>query len=165
MMAQRLRPIKSKRKPLNLARFLRYWYIRLVRLQGHPKEIARGLALGAFAGWFPLFGLQMALAVFLAILFRGNKLAAAAATWISNPLTSLPIFAFNYKIGEWLLNFHNIPLKSSGFSINLQYWSKFMELGWEFMTVMFLGSFVVGAIAAVVVYFLSLRLLRRWRKL
>jgi uncharacterized protein (DUF2062 family) len=151
--------------PLKLGRFLRYWYIRLVRLPGHPQEIARGLAVGVFAGWFPWVGLQMAVAVFLAILFRGNKLAAAISTWVSNPFTSLPIFAFNYKVGEWLLNFHGVSLENSNFQLNYQSWSKFAELGTEFMTTMFLGSFVVGAIVSMIVYFVSLRLLRRWHHL
>jgi uncharacterized protein (DUF2062 family) len=164
-MAQRLRPIKSKRQPLALARFLRYWYIRLARLQGHPQEIARGLALGVFAGWFPWFGLQMAIAVFFAILFRGNKLAAAASTWVSNPLTYVPIFAFNYKVGKWLLNSHNLLLEGRDLQIDPQSWSKFVQLGWEFMAAMFLGCFIVGAIVATVVYFFSLRLLRRWHQL
>lgn len=151
--------------PLKLGRFLRYWYIRLARLGGHPQEIARGLALGVFAGWFPWFGLQMAVAIFLAILFRANKLAAAASTWVSNPLTYVPIFAFNYKVGEWLLNFHDISSDSNSFPIDSQSWSKFAEMGKEFMTAMLLGCFVVGAIVALAVYFASLRLLRRWHHL
>jgi len=85
-------------------RQLRYLYVRLLRLQSTPQALARGLAVGAFAGMFPLFGLQTAIAIVLAIPLRGNKLVAAAATWISNPFTYVPIFWFNYKLGQLVLN-------------------------------------------------------------
>jgi uncharacterized protein (DUF2062 family) len=70
-------------------RYLHYYKIRLLRLRGHPRAIARGLAFGTFAGFFPLFGLPIIIALVLATLFRGNRIAAIAATWISNPFTCL----------------------------------------------------------------------------
>lgn len=84
-------------------RQVRYWYVRLLRLQSTPHAMARGLAVGIFAGMFPFVGLQTAIAVVLAIPFRGNKLVAAAGTWISNPLTFVPIYWCNYKLGQWVL--------------------------------------------------------------
>ncbi|MFM1842140.1 MAG: hypothetical protein RLZZ490_876 [Cyanobacteriota bacterium] len=84
-------------------RQIRYFYVRLLRLQSTPQALARGLAAGAFAGMFPFLGLQTAIALVLAIPLRGNKLVAAAATWISNPFTYVPIFWFNYKLGQLIL--------------------------------------------------------------
>ena len=59
----RSRSLKAKNKENSLInrlmRFCRYWWIRLVRLQGHPREIARGFALGVFSGFFPWMGLQI----------------------------------------------------------------------------------------------------------
>lgn len=81
----------------------RYPYLRFIRLRGSTEAIARGLAVGVFAGMFPIFGFQMAIAVVLAAFVRGNKIVAAAATWVSNPLSYLPLFAFNFQVGRWLL--------------------------------------------------------------
>ena len=60
-MGSRSQKTRKSRKYLSnrLLRFLRYWYIRLMRLQGHPREIAKGFALGVFSGFFPWMGLQI----------------------------------------------------------------------------------------------------------
>lgn len=154
---------KSRRKSWGGTRFLRYWYFRFVRLNGHPKEIARGIASGVFAGWFPWMGLQIIIAVFLAILVRGNKIAAAAATWVSNPLTYVPIFGFNYKVGEGLLGLRDSAVTEKSFEQSWQSFDSMMQLGWNFVITLFFGSFIVGVVMATISYFLSLRLLYRWR--
>ncbi len=155
--------LQSKRKLPRWLKFFRYWYIRLLRLQGHPQEIARGLTVGVFSGFFPILGLQMIFAVILAVIFRGNKLAAAAATWISNPFTSVPIYAFNYTIGELLLGWDESPVDQHNFQINLQSWSSFIELGTSSLIKLFVGCFTVGLIAACFTYFFSLRFIKNWR--
>ena len=60
---------------------------------GSPGHRARGLAAGVFTGCLPFFGLQIVLGVALAATIRGNRILAAAGTWISNPLTTLPILS------------------------------------------------------------------------
>ncbi|MEA5534947.1 DUF2062 domain-containing protein [Crocosphaera sp. XPORK-15E] len=142
----------------------RYLYLRFGRLRGTPKSISRGLAFGVFAGCFPLLGLQTLIGVLLAVIFRGHKLAAAAGTWVSNPLTYVPIFAFNYKVGELLLGLGrtnpqpNLPQ-------NWQSWSMLQESGLYFMVTLFFGCFIVGVIASMGTYLISLRMLSRWRRL
>lgn len=142
---------------LSWRRPLRYYYWRLVRLQGHPEAIARGLACGVFAGLFPIFGLQMIIGVFLAVLLRGNKFLAAAGTWISNPLTYVPIYAFNYHVGKWLLNQHDLT------NVSLQSQQEVLELGSEIIVTLFVGCFAVGLVCAIISYFLGLGLIRRIR--
>ncbi|MEO0852065.1 MAG: DUF2062 domain-containing protein, partial [Cyanobacteria bacterium J06648_11] len=95
-------------KPL---RAVRYFYLRLIRLQATPAEIARGLAVGVFAGMFPAFGFQTIVSVLFATVIRGNKLAAAAATWVSNPLTYVPIYAFNFQVGKRLLGARSLQFQ------------------------------------------------------
>ncbi|MEA5511630.1 DUF2062 domain-containing protein [Crocosphaera sp. UHCC 0190] len=154
----------SQRRYSGWRRQWRYLYLRFGRLRGTPKSISRGLAFGVFAGCFPLFGLQTLMGVLLAAIFRGNKLTAAAGTWVSNPLTYVPIFAFNYKVGELLLRIGrrnpqpNLPQ-------NWQSWSVLQESGLDFMVTLFFGCFIVGIIAAIGTYLLSLRLLSRWHRL
>jgi uncharacterized protein (DUF2062 family) len=83
-------------------RQLRYLYLRFLRLQGSPQYLARGIASGVFSGCFPLFGLQIIIGVTIATVFRGHRIMAAAATWVSNPFTYVPLFAFNYQVGDRL---------------------------------------------------------------
>jgi len=84
-------------------RMVRYLALRVMRMQATPRAIARGIAAGAFSGLFPFFGLQIIIAVALCVPLRGNKIAAAAATWISNPFTYVPIYLFNLQVGQWIL--------------------------------------------------------------
>ena len=71
--------------------------------EGSPGQRARGLAAGIFCGCFPFFGLQTLLGIALASVVRGNHLLAAAGTWISNPFTYVPLYWFNYHVGDVLL--------------------------------------------------------------
>tara|TARA_Y100000991_G_C21844378_1_gene293772 strand:+ start:274 stop:717 length:444 start_codon:yes stop_codon:yes gene_type:complete len=76
----------------------------LRRQNGSPFFNAKGLAIGVFSGCFPFFGFQTLLGVFFAKLARGNIFLAAIGTWISNPLTYVPLYYFNYKVGSIVLN-------------------------------------------------------------
>ena len=71
--------------------------------EGTPGQRARGLAAGVFCGCFPFFGLQIVVSVGVASLLKGNPLLAAAGTLVSNPLTYLPLYWFNYLVGDQLL--------------------------------------------------------------
>ncbi len=142
-------------------RGLRYLYLRLLRLQSSPKEIARGLAVGVFAGCFPIFGFQTLAALVLAVPFRGNKLVAAAGTWVSNPFTYVPIYAFNYQVGEWLLGSHSSLATTELVAATWQHW---MQWGIEVSATLFVGCAFVGFWGALLSYFLGLWLVERMRR-
>ena len=137
----------------------RYFYLRFVRLRGSPEAIARGAAAGVFAGWFPLIATQMAAAILLAALIKGNKIVAAAATWVSNPLTSIPIYAFNFQVGRWLMGSNAESFSGE----SLKSWQGMTQLGTEFLVDLLVGCFLVGSICAVISYFLCLWFVRRVR--
>lgn len=128
-----------------MRRLVRYWYLRL-RRRSTPPRLARGLAAGVFAGMFPIFGFQTILAVVLATLLEGDQLVAALGTWVSNPLTYVPIYTFNFYLGQWLL----------GTRINFSYTSDILQLGRQVLVVLFFGSFVVAAISGILSYYLGL---------
>lgn len=153
---------------MNLKRYWRNWqqqtnrfFHRLINLQDTSERIARGLAAGVFAGLFPLFGFQIIIGVFLASLLRGNKLMAAAGTWVSNPLTYVPIYAFNFQVGRWLLGTKN---DWSFAADGIGSWQELMQLGTEFTTSLFLGCFVVGLVCAAISYYPCWRLVRYLRQ-
>ncbi len=143
-----------------LLRYYRYWLKRFSRLKDSPRRIARGLAAGVFTGCFPLLGLQTILGILVAWLIRGNKIAAAAGTWISNPLTYLPIFTFNFGIGRIVTRGEDLALSD----VHWENWSELLDLGTTFVATLMIGSFLVGLVTAVCAYFLSLWLLVKLRK-
>lgn len=152
-----LRKRKFKNPKSNWRRRLQYFYWRLVRLQGSPEMLARGIACGIFAGLFPFFGSQTLLALLLAFLLRGNKILALVGPWISNPFTSVPIYAFNFYIGKLLLN------DSTPSDINFRSWEDIKELGIEIIWPLFVGCVVVGSVFAIISYFFGLWFIRRVR--
>ncbi len=135
-----------------LQRKCRYFYLRLLRLRGTPREIARGLAVGVFWGMFPLPGLQTIVAVLTAAVVRGSKLAAAAGTWLSNPLTTLPFTVLNFKTGQWILGRHDqeFPLAS------LRSISGFLQLGTDVVVSYLCGCCVTGLSLGVLTYGLAI---------
>ena len=114
----------------------------LWRQRGTPGERARGLALGVFAGCLPLFGFQTLLGLLLARLLRGNQLLAASGTWISNPVTYLPLYWFNYQAGCFLLGREMIFDDFAQFS-----WNNFWGHGLFVSSRLLIGSTFVGICA------------------
>ena len=78
-------------------------------------------------------------------MFRGNHLLAMVGTWISNPLTYLPLYWFNYQVGASLLGSQG-DLK---YLHNLSH-QELWEQGWLFSRRLLLGSSLVGLIAAII---------------
>ena len=71
---------------------------------GGSGRVARGAAAGAFAAMIPAFGLHLALALGVALVFRGSLAAAAAACLlIGNPLVHAVELPIAYEIGRWLV--------------------------------------------------------------
>ncbi|MGB2248999.1 MAG: DUF2062 domain-containing protein [Alcanivorax sediminis] len=66
------------------------------------RSLAGAAFIGIFAGLLPI-PLQMGLAALLAVRFHCNLPLSIVLVWISNPVTYVPIFYFNYRIGAWML--------------------------------------------------------------
>lgn len=65
-------------------------------------SVSRGVAAGFLVLFIPL-PIQIISATAFAVLFRGNILIAIALTWLSNPLTFIPINWFLYEVGHFIL--------------------------------------------------------------
>ncbi|MEL6439493.1 MAG: DUF2062 domain-containing protein [Cyanobacteria bacterium J06621_8] len=149
--------------PSNLIlRRFRLVFLKLLRLRGKPEYVARGLAVGVFAGCFPFLGLQSLIGILLATLCRGSKVAAVAATWISNPLTYFPLFVFNYKIGKLLLGTDDATLPPLDIE-DIESFTAFKELGSSFAITLLTGSFMLGVILGLITYFYGLAILEKFR--
>jgi hypothetical protein len=109
--------------------------------------------VGVFISITPIIPLQTVVAVALAFLVRGSKSAAALGTWLSNPLTIPVVYYADYKLGCIVLG-----CKKTLDSIAFDSFAQLMELGLEVTWAMIIGSLVIGSIAAIVAYFVTLRI-------
>lgn len=137
-------------------RLLRYIYVRFLRMRSSPRAIARGVAAGAFAGSFPLLGIQMLFGVAIASCVRGNKVVAGASTWISNPITYVPLFALNFHIGRLILRLPPTEMPTS--AVGLDVW---MSMGLDVGAALMLGSLITGVLMSVAGYYVGLRVAER----
>jgi uncharacterized protein (DUF2062 family) len=84
-------------------RAAKYYYLRFLRLRGKPGELARGVAIGIFVGITPTIPFHTILALILAMILRGSKIAALLSTvLVSNPLTFVLQYYLAFRIGNWL---------------------------------------------------------------
>ena len=81
-----------------------YLWHRLRRLPDPPHRVERGVFVGVFANFPPVFfGIQMPVAALLAWALRGNVLAAVLGTLLSNPITTPIIALVSLHLGHWML--------------------------------------------------------------
>lgn len=78
---------------------------RLSRINGTPREIALGAALGILIGMTPFWGLQIALSLFLSSLLGWNRIACIIGANITNVATAPLIYPLNYWVGMRLVGF------------------------------------------------------------
>jgi len=154
------------------SRFFRYYYLRFIRLQGDPREIARGIALGIFIGITPTIPLHTVLILLLAIFLRASKLAGLLASCVvSNPLTFFFQYYLSWRLGTWLTPYelsweriHEIMAIISGHIGFQKTMAELSKLGWESIAVMLVGGAVLALPFAVAGYFLSLYFYNKLRR-
>lgn len=140
-------------------RWIKYWYLRLMRQNSSPKNLAAAMALGMFIGAMPIIPFQSVVVIALAFVFRVNKLAAWLATCYSNAATMVPFYYFLYTVGNAITPFSNVVFDPNNLEME-----KMISAGWDVLLVMFAGGLVFGIPATIITYFLSLFIIRRYRK-
>ena len=76
-------------------------------------SLNKAVYIGVLSAFFPLPG-QMLLALIGALIFRANVPMALGLTWITNPVTSLPVFYAGYYVGAKILDVPMISLRLIG---------------------------------------------------
>lgn len=161
---------RNGRKGNRYHRSMKYLYLRFLRLRGHPHELALGMAFGVFAGSMPILPFQTALALFLALLFKGSKITALLGTWISNPLNWYFLYFYSYKIGSWMLGlpgtskvFHAVMASIHQGEDLWVVFNKIVGAGGIFMASFLLGGLVLAIVFSVPTYFVFFRLFEYFR--
>lgn len=66
-------------------------------------QVMPSLYVGAVLALMPVYGLQVAIGLALAILVRGNLTVMIALQMVTNPLTLGPIYYGTHALGQWLI--------------------------------------------------------------
>lgn len=66
-------------------------------------QVLASLYAGSVLAMMPVYGLQVAIGLALAILLRGNLTVMVALQMVTNPLTLGPIYYGTYSLGAWLI--------------------------------------------------------------
>lgn len=95
-------------------------------LKFEANPVAVGVAAGLFSAFIPL-PIQTVLSILIALCLRGNIIIAVAFTWVSNPITFVPIVYLIYRVGGLILGVNNaknytLPDYSIKFSSFSDFW-------------------------------------------
>ncbi|MCA9070443.1 MAG: DUF2062 domain-containing protein [Planctomycetaceae bacterium] len=133
------------------------WQILALEDTHHSKAL--GVAIGMFIGMTPTVGIQMILVMVTAVItskfFQFNRVAALLTVYISNPLTMLPIYWMDYKVGTWFVpgdatrdQFAQI-LEYHGFR---EWWETILGLFVTIGTPLIVGSLIVASVCSLLSY-------------
>ncbi len=170
------------------SRRLRYLLRRALRALGRATgtahQIALGVAIGFFIGWLPIVGIQMAVAVVVCQVLRANKLVPIFPIWLTNPVTIVPIYSFNYWIG-WLIvggpplselaavlrRMITLPEPTEEMGRMAAWWDglkhslgELLSMGWDMQLPLWLGCVIVGLALAIPSYYISYKFVASFRE-
>lgn len=125
----------------------RYWVFT-------KQSVARGVAAGLLVTFIPL-PVQMISAAAFSILLSGNVIIATAITWISNPLTFIPINLLLYKVGQFVTHDSGkFQVEEFHITSNGDYWSQYLKWLENLGTSILIGIPIVSISAAILGFLL-----------
>jgi uncharacterized protein len=135
---------------------LRQFHDRFISLQGEPKAIAMGLAIGVFIGVTPTIPFHTALIILACLAFRQNVSAAYLGSWlVSNPVTIPILYYAQYELGAHLLGMDRDTFALADYSV-----SAILDMGAHILVPMLIGGLVMAPFFAIPAYFLTRRFIR-----
>ena len=137
---------------------LKALYVRIKEIQGDPRHIAKGMAIGVFTGVTPTIPFHTVLAIALAFILRGSKPAAIIGSFVANPITIPFIYVACFKVGTFILN-KPIPFDTKFESI-----TALMTLGLDVTIAMIIGSAILGILPTIIAYILTYRIMTTVRE-
>ena len=140
---------------------------RLLSLDDPPERTALAFSIGVFIAFSPFLGLHTILATLIAFVFRFNKIAVYAGTFINNPFfTLVPIIIASYAVGAFLLGRplwippQGIELLKHPHLLTADYYHKLFRESWNVVAPFSLGALALSVVCSPLAYPLTLRLLR-----
>jgi uncharacterized protein len=140
----------------------------ILMLDDTPHAVALGTAIGMFVGMTPTVGMQMIIVLTIAFMmrpfFRFNKVAAVLTVYITNPLTIIPVYWFNYQVGTWFVHSEVTYEKFVAiveFDSHHDWSERALSLVAELGAPLLIGCLVVATISSLLTYPAMRWLLRR----
>ena len=144
---------------------------RLLAIDDPPERTALAFSIGVFIAFSPFLGLHTIMATVVAFLFRFNKIAIYAGTFINNPfLTLVPIIIVSYGLGALLLGqppripAEGIELIKDPHLLTASYYRELFGHSWYLIKPFALGASVLSVVCPILAYPLTLSALRRHQK-
>ncbi|MFB6345676.1 MAG: DUF2062 domain-containing protein [bacterium] len=132
-----------------------------------PHRIAMGVAIGIFVAIVPSVGIGPFVSFLLALTLNGNKLIAIALTFLSNPITFVPISYPSFLIGSRLLNRPHLQFPwvtqtmASETPVDMIW--RYIDFSKDVFLPIFAGALVLGFITGLVSYFITLYVVKFYR--
>ena len=139
------------------------YFSKLIRFKVESWKIALSLALGVFIGLLIPVGLQTVVVVPVAVLLKCNIFIATSATLISNPVTFVPLYYLYFKVGEFLTSIEISEAQLNAL-ISSPTFDGIRNIGEDTIILFFSGSFPVSVLLGAVTYWLSLVLVKYYRR-
>ena len=144
-----------------MKKYIRERLHEMLKLDEPPHRLSLAFALGIFIAFSPWLGLHIVSAVFLAWLFRLNKVVVLTASFVNNPWTIVPMYAFCLWFG--------VKITGGGVQVPEIAWGslgvrELYDLLLPFLWPYLAGTVIVGAASAVLSYFGFLWALKRYRR-
>ena len=117
-------------------------------------SVSGAAAVGLFMAFVPM-PFQMIPSAALAIYLRVNLPISVALVWLTNPITTPPIFYFCYQLGAWVLQ---TPVQPVTFELSWGWLTSELQRVWK---PFLLGSLIVSTASAAAGYF-GMQWLWRW---
>jgi uncharacterized protein len=127
----------------------------VIKLKTSPHSIALGFAIGTFVAIFPTPGFSVWLGLLIVLIYEKiNKLSLFGAIAFWNPLFITPVFAWGYKIGDYILR--TKPL--------IEYPIVLIDRIYYITLRLVIGNTILGIIIAVISYFIVRKIAVEYQK-
>jgi uncharacterized protein (DUF2062 family) len=144
---------------------------RLLAIDDPPERTALAFAIGVFIAFSPFLGLHTIMATAVAFLFRFNKIAIYAGTFINNPfLTLVPIIIVSYAVGAFILG-RPLHIPDEGLELlknprifSGDYYRLLFLQSWGIVWPFSVGATALSVVCSLLAYPLTLRMLRAYRR-
>lgn len=144
---------------------VRYFYLKILRINDTPHRIALGFAIGVFTGIFP--GVGPVFALILAFVLRANKATAVLGAVSVNTWVTFLILVPAIKAGALLFGVRWQDLKDSYYQLKTDFeWKDLLrEGGREVLIPILTGFLLCAVIAALCAYVVSYTAVKNYRRL
>ncbi|HYP53181.1 MAG TPA: DUF2062 domain-containing protein [Pyrinomonadaceae bacterium] len=150
---------------------LRKTFRRLLSIDDPPERTALAFSVGVFIAFSPFLGLHTIMATLVALIFRFNKIAIYAGTFVNNPfLTLVPIIVASYAVGAFIMG-RPLSLPEGGMALlrdphlfDGDYWRQLFAHAWDVLLPFSVGGMLLSVVCSLAAYPVTLKLLRARKK-